>query len=347
MTILVTGGAGFIGSALIRHILDSSSMKVVNLDKLTYAGNLESLELIEDNPNYTFEQADICNSLAVQDIFEKHQPKIVMHLAAESHVDRSIDGPSIFLQTNIMGTFNLLEQSRIHISNLSEFDKRNFRFHHISTDEVYGDVLNNKRSDEYYTYNPSSPYSASKASSDHLIKSYIRTYKINAVISNCCNNYGPYQFPEKLIPKMISNIMSNNKLPLYAKGRNSREWIHVEDHCRALLMLYLKGKSGESYNVGSNANLRNIDLVKKILKLCKFNKVTIGNKTKIMFVKDRPGHDFRYALNSKKIFKKLKWKTKINLNDGLLETIKWYLSNKKFLSAISKKDYKNRLGLKL
>ena len=212
---------------------------------------------------------------------------------------------------------------------------------------MYGDVLNNKRSDEYYTYNPSSPYSASKASSDHLIKSYIRTYKINAVISNCCNNYGPYQFPEKLIPKMISNIMSNNKLPLYAKGRNSREWIHVEDHCRALLMLYLKGKSGESYNVGSNANLRNIDLVKKILKLCKFNKVTIGNKTKIMFVKDRPGHDFRYALNSKKIFKKLKWKTKINLNDGLLETIKWYLSNKKFLSTISKKDYKNRLGLKL
>jgi len=260
-------------------------------------------------------------------------------LAAETHVDRSIDGPKKFIETNILGTFNLLEILRKLKKN-----KINTKLIHISTDEVYGDILGNKRSDENFSYEPSSPYSASKASADHLVKSYIRTYKINAVISNCCNNYGPYQFPEKLIPKMLFNIFNNRVLPVYAKGENSREWIHVNDHCEALLMLYLKGKSGESYNVGSGINLRNIDLVKKLLRLSKLQNIMIGKKTKIKFVKDRPGHDFRYALNSGKIKKKLKWKAKININNGLRETIKWYFKNKVFLKIVSKKTYE-RIGL--
>ena len=217
---------------------------------------------------------------------------------------------------------------------------------HISTDEVYGDIKNNKRSNENFKYDPSSPYSASKASADHLVKSYIRTYKLKAVISNCCNNYGPYQFPEKLIPKMISNIFNNKELPIYAKGQNSREWIHVKDHCEALFKLYLKGKNGESYNVGSGIDLRNIVLVKKIIKICKTMKIKIGSKVKIKFVKDRPGHDFRYALDNKKIYNKLKWKPKIKFESGLKETIIWYLNNKKFLTNISKKNYE-RLGLKI
>ena len=218
---------------------------------------------------------------------------------------------------------------------------------HISTDEVYGDIDEGKRSDEYFQYDPSSPYSASKASADHLVKSYIRTYKLKAVISNCCNNYGPYQFPEKLIPKMISNIFSYKELPIYAKGKNSREWIHVNDHCEALFKLYLKGKNGESYNVGTGTNFRNIELVKKILKICKNMNIKIGKKTKIRFVKDRPGHDFRYALNNKKIVNKLKWEPKINFDKGLKDTIIWYLENFKFLKNISKKNYEKRLGLKI
>ena len=217
---------------------------------------------------------------------------------------------------------------------------------HISTDEVYGDIKKGKRSNENFKYDPSSPYSASKASADHLIKSYIRTYKLKAVISNCCNNYGPYQFPEKLIPKMISNIFNNKELPIYAKGKNSREWIHVEDHCEALFRLYLKGKNGESYNVGSGKNLKNIDLVKKILSIFKTMKIKIGKKSKIKFVKDRPGHDFRYALNSNKILKKLNWKPEIKFENGLRETISWYLENKSFLKSISKKSYEKRFGLK-
>ena len=218
---------------------------------------------------------------------------------------------------------------------------------HISTDEVYGDIKRGLRSDENHRYEPSSPYSASKASADHLVKSYIRTYKLKAVISNCCNNYGPYQYPEKLIPKIISNIFNNKELPVYAKGKNSREWIHVKDHCSALFTLYQKGKNGESYNVGTGINLQNIDLVKKILKICKFMKIDIGNKTKIKFVKDRPGHDFRYALNNKKIYKQFKWKPKIEFENGLKNTILWYLNNQKFLKNISKNNYEKRLGLKV
>ena len=263
-------------------------------------------------------------------------------MAAETHVDRSIDGPKNFIQTNIVGTFSLLEALR-------QLQKRkiNPKLIHVSTDEVYGDIKKNYRSLENDRYEPSSPYSASKASADHLVKSYIRTYKLKAVISNCCNNYGPYQFPEKLIPKMISNIFNNKELPVYSKGANSREWIYVKDHCEALFKLYLKGKNGESYNVGSGVNLRNIDLVRKIVKICKKMKIKIQNKTKIKFVKDRPGHDFRYAINSKKISKYLKWKPKIKFNDGLEQTLLWYMKNKKFLKNISKRSYEKRLGLKL
>ena len=346
--ILVTGGAGFIGSALIRNIISNTNHSVVNIDKLTYAGNLESLSLVESSDRYSFELADICDPNKIKNIFEKHQPDLIIHLAAESHVDKSINTPSEFIQTNIIGTYVLLEQSRMYWGSLENNKKDKFRFLHVSTDEVYGDLEGtNDLFTETTRYAPSSPYSASKASSDHLVRAWNRTYKLPTLITNCSNNYGPYQFPEKLLPKMITNILNNKNLPIYAKGKNSREWIHVEDHCEALFMLYLKGKSGESYNVGSGVNVRNIDLVKKILKLSKEMNIKIGKKTKIVFVKDRPGHDFRYALNSKKIFKKLKWKSKINLNEGLRKTIDWYFNNKIFLKNISKKKYEERLGLNL
>jgi len=346
--ILITGGAGFIGSALVRNIIQKTEHSVINVDKLSYSGNLQSLESIEESKNYTFEQVDICDEKELHRIFKENQPDIVMHLAAESHVDRSIDGPSDFIQTNIVGTFNLLEQSKNYWQSLEGDKKGNFRFLHVSTDEVYGDLAVTSNSfSEDSTYSPSSPYSASKASSDHLVRAWYRTYDLPVLITNCSNNYGPYQFPEKLIPKMISKILNNKKMPIYAKGQNSREWIHVRDHCEALFMLYLKGKSGESYNVGSGINYKNIDLVKYIIKIFKQKKIKIGNKAKIIFVKDRPGHDFRYALNSRKIFKKIKWKSRTNVKKGLSETIDWYLNNKKFLNKISKKNYEKRLGLKL
>ena len=274
-------------------------------------------------------------------VIKKYKPVAIFNLAAETHVDRSIDGPRKFIDTNIHGVFNLLETLR-----LMKKKKIKPKLIHISTDEVYGDIKKNNRSNEDYPYQPSSPYSASKASADHLVKSYIRTYKINGIISNCCNNYGPYQFPEKLIPKMILNIFNNKELPVYAKGNNSREWLNVLDHCEALFMLYLKGKSGESYNIGSGINLKNIVLVKKLLKLCKLKKNQIGKKSKIIFVEDRPGHDFRYALNSKKIYNRLKWKAKIKIDNGLIETINWYFNNKNFFKNKSKLIYEKRLGLK-
>ena len=335
--IIVTGGSGFIGSNLVNFLLKKKFF-VVNLDKLTYSANKHYVSF-RTKKNYKLIKVDINNKKKLISIIQKFKPKAIFNLAAETHVDRSIDGPKNFIQTNIIGTFNLLESLRF-------LNKKKIspKLIHISTDEVYGDI-NKGRSDENYKYKPSSPYSASKASADHLVKSYIRTFNLNAVISNCCNNYGPYQFPEKLIPKMITNIFQNKELPIYAKGQNSREWIHVEDHCEALFRLYLKGKNGESYNVGSNRNLRNIDLVKKILKICKSMNIKIGKKTKIRFVKDRPGHDFRYALNNKKIQKELKWKSKIDFDRGLRQTIKWYLNNKNFLKSISKKNYQYRLGL--
>ena len=338
--VIITGGSGFIGSNLVDYLIKKRYF-VVNLDKLTYSSNRYKNK-IRNKKNYKLIKIDIVNKSKIIKIIKKYKPKVIFNLAAETHVDRSIDGPSSFIHTNIIGTFNLLESLRF-----LKKKKISPKLIHVSTDEVYGDIKKEVRSDENYKYEPSSPYSASKASADHLVKSYIRTYKLNAVISNCCNNYGPYQFPEKLIPKMISNIFNNKELPIYGKGRNSREWIHVLDHCEALFTLYLKGKNGESYNVGSGINLRNIDLVKKLLKICKSMKIVIGNKAQIKFVKDRPGHDFRYALNNKKIYKYLKWKPKINFEKGLKETITWYLNNKKFLKSISKNNYEKRLGLKL
>ena len=338
--IIVTGGSGFIGSNLVNFLIKKKFF-VINLDKLTYSSN-KYHNNNRNSSNYKFIKVDIVNKKKITKFIRKFKPTVIFNLAAETHVDRSIDGPYNFIQTNINGTFSLLESLRF-----LQKKKIDPKLVHISTDEVYGDMKKGKRSDENFKYNPSSPYSASKASADHLVKSYIRTYKLKALIANCCNNYGPYQFPEKIIPKMISNIFNNKELPIYAKGKNSREWIHVEDHCEALFKLYLRGKNGESYNVGTGYNLKNIDLVKRILKICKIMKIKIGNKTKIKFVKDRPGHDFRYALDNKKIYKELKWKPKIKFETGLKETINWYLKNKKFLKNISSKNYIKRLGLKV
>tara|TARA_B100001093_G_scaffold262100_1_gene250512 strand:- start:753 stop:1778 length:1026 start_codon:yes stop_codon:yes gene_type:complete len=338
--IIVTGGSGFIGSNLINFLI-KRKIFVINIDKLTYSSN-RIKNKNRNKRNYKFYKLDINNKNKLVKIIRKYKPKAIFNLAAETHVDRSIDGPKNFISSNILGVFNLLEAIRY-----LKREKIKTKLIHISTDEVYGDIKKNERSSEKFTYLPSSPYSASKASADHLVKAYVRTYKINAVISNCCNNYGPYQFPEKLIPKMISNIFNNKELPIYAKGQNSREWIHVEEHCQALFMLYLKGKSGESYNVGTENNLKNIDLVKKILKICKKQNIDVGEKSKIIFVKDRPGHDFRYALNSRKIFKEFRWKSKINFEEGLKKTILWYLENEYFLKGISKKMYEKRIGLKI
>ena len=338
--VIVTGGSGFIGSNLVNFLIKKKFF-VINLDKLTYSSNTYENDL-RNKKNYKLIKVDIINKTNIIKIIKKYKPKAIFNLAAETHVDRSIDSPTNFIHTNINGTFNLLEALRF-----LKKKKINPKLIHISTDEVYGDIKKKSRSSEKSKYEPSSPYSASKASADHLVKSYIRTYNLKAVISNCCNNYGPYQFPEKLVPKIILNILNNKELPVYAKGHNSREWIHVDDHCEALFRLYLKGKNGENYNVGSNVNLRNIDLIKKIIKICKMIDIKIGKKTKIKFVKDRPGHDFRYALNNKKIFKTLKWRPKINFQLGLKNTIIWYINNKQFLTKLSKKSYEKRLGLKL
>ncbi len=338
--IIVTGGSGFIGSNLVNFLIKKKFF-VINIDKLTYSSN-RLKTTFRNKKNYKFIKLDIVNKKKIIDIIKRYKPKAIFNLAAETHVDRSIDGPSNFIRTNINGTFSILESLRY-----SKKKGINTKLIHISTDEVYGDIENDKRSDENYKYKPSSPYSASKASADHLVMAYIRTYKLNAVISNCCNNYGPYQFPEKFIPKIISNILNNKEIPVYANGKNSREWIHVNDHCEALFTLYLRGKNGESYNVGSGINLRNIDLVKRILKISKKMGIEIGKKVKVKFVKDRPGHDFRYALNSKKIFKRLNWKPKTKFDLGLKETISWYLKNVIFLKNISKKNYEKRLGLKI
>ena len=336
---VVTGGFGFIGSNLIKYLL-AKKYFVINIDKLSYSANPYNLKNLYKNKNYIFFKADLKDKKKIINILNKYKPDGIFNLAAETHVDRSIDSPFQFIHSNILGVFNILEAIRENKKN------KKIKLVHISTDEVYGDIIAS-RSNEKFPYNPSSPYSASKASADHLIKSYIRTYKIPALISNCCNNYGPYQFPEKLIPKIITNILNNKPLPIYAKGQNSREWIHVEDHCEALYKIFKKGKIGESYNVGSNINLKNINLVKTILNIFKKKKYKIGKKVKINYVKDRPGHDFRYALNSNKIRKQIGWKSKINLDKGLNMTIDWYLNNKSFINSISKKLYVKRLGLKL
>ena len=333
---IVTGGYGFIGSNLVRFLLNRN-FKVLNLDILSYSSQKYNLKDIR-RKNYNFQKIDINNQAKILKIIKRYKPHGIFNLAAETHVDRSIDNPYPFIKNNILGVYNLLESIRKY--------KKKTRLIHISTDEVYGDILGTSRSDENFQYIPSSPYSATKASSDHLINSYVRTFNVDAVISNCSNNYGPRQFPEKLIPKMIYNILNNKPLPIYSKGKNSREWIYVDDHCEALLKLYFKGKKGEKYNIGSGVNCSNIILIKKILSVFKKKKLKIGKKVKIQFVKDRPGHDFRYALNSQKIKKKIGWKPKIKLYDGILKTVNWYINNQNFFSKISKKLFIKRLGKK-
>jgi len=334
--VVVTGGAGFIGSNLVKYLLKKKYF-VINIDKLSYSANPYNLKNLHRNKNYTFFKVDLNNKKKIVNILKKYKPEAIFNLAAETHVDRSIDKPKNFIFSNILGTFNLLEAILSY--------KKKVKLIHVSTDEVYGDLIRG-RSNEKFPYNPSSPYSSSKASADHLIKAYIRTYKIQAIITNCCNNYGPNQFPEKLIPKLIFNIINNKPLPIYAKGKNSREWMHVQDHCEALLLVYLKGKIGESYNIGSGMNLRNIDIAKKLIKIAKNKTLKINKKIKIRFVKDRPGHDFRYALNNKKILNKLGWKSKITFYTGLSNTLDWYLNNQIFFKSVSKKLYINRQGLK-
>jgi len=334
--IIVTGGLGFIGSNLI-DLLISKKYSVINLDKVSYSSNFYNLKEHKNNTKYKFIKCDL-NSKKILNILLKYKPICIFNLAAETHVDRSIDGPRKFINSNVLGTLNLLEAFKTFSS------KHNSKLVHISTDEVYGDILKG-RSDENYSYKPSSPYAASKAASDHLVYSYIRTYKIPAIISNCSNNYGPKQHPEKLIPKLIYNIINNKELPIYGKGENSREWLHVKDHCMALFKVFEKGKIGEFYNIGSNKNLNNIQITKALIKIAK-NFIAIGHRVKIKFIADRPGHDQRYALNSNKIKKKLKWKPQIKFDNGLKETFLWYLNNKKYYSSLTKKDIVKRLGLK-
>ena len=331
--LLITGGAGFIGSAVIRHIINNTNHSVVNVDKLTYAGNLESLTSIENDARYTFEQVDICNATEIKRVFNKHQPDIVMHLAAESHVDRSIDGPGEFIQTNIVGTYVLLEEARGYWSGLEGDKKDNFKFHHVSTDEVYGDL---EGTDDLFTeetpYAPSSPYSAAKASSDHLVRAWQRTFKFPTLITNCSNNYGPFQFPEKLIPLIILNALKGKDLPIYGNGKQIRDWLYVDDHARALLHVALTGEIGETYNIGGHNELQNIEVVKTVCSILdevapsKFDGVDRYEQL-ITYVGDRAGHDIRYAIDASKIADELNWIPDETFKTGIRKTVQWYLDN--------------------
>jgi dTDP-glucose 4,6-dehydratase len=335
--IIVTGGLGFIGSNLINLLL-KKNFQVINLDKITYSSNFYNTKDFIKNKNYKFIKCDI-NDKKLINIFSKYKPACVFNLAAETHVDRSIDNPKNFIESNILGVYNLLESFKKFSTN-----NKNSLLIHVSTDEVYGDILTG-RSDEKHPYKPSSPYAASKASSDHLVYSYVRTYGIPAIITNCSNNYGPKQHPEKLIPKLIYNILNNKNLPIYGNGKNSREWIYVEDHCEALIRIYKTGKIGEFYNIGSNKNLNNLEICKSLIKVSK-KYIKIGNKIRINFIKDRPGHDFRYAINSNKIRNRLKWKPQTTFSEGIKLTFKWYLENKMYYKSLSKKDILKRMGRK-
>jgi len=336
--IIVTGGLGFIGSNLI-ELLIKKNYSVINIDKVTYSSNFyNTLEFIK-NSNYKFIKCDLNNRSKLNEIIFKYKPVCIFNLAAETHVDRSIDAPESFIKSNILGVFNLLEVFKKY----SKTYKKT-KLIHISTDEVYGDILKG-RSHENFPYKPSSPYAASKAASDHLVSSYVRTFKIPAIVTNCSNNYGPKQHPEKLIPKLIYNILNNKSLPIYGNGKNSREWIYVEDHCEALIKVFQKGKVGNFYNIGSNKNLNNLEICKALIKIAKKNH-SIGSNVNIKFVKDRPGHDIRYALDSKKILMKLKWKTKVSFKKGLEKTFLWYLNNTNYYNSISKIDITKRLGAK-
>ena len=334
--IVVTGGLGFIGSNLIDLLIKNGSF-VLNIDKVSYSSNFYNTLNFKNNKNYKYLKLNINNKNELIKIFKKYKPIGIFNLAAETHVDRSIDSPAPFINSNILGTFNLLEAFKKY----SKINTKS-RLIHISTDEVYGNIVRG-RTKENYPYNPSSPYAASKASSDHIVFSYIKTFGIKAIITNCSNNYGPKQHPEKLIPKMIYNIINNKPLPVYGDGKNSREWIYVKDHCEALIKIFKSGKVGETYNIGSNKNLNNIEICKNLLNAAKKN-IKIGKKVKIKFIKDRPGHDKRYALDSSKLIKKLKWQPKTNFLDGINKTFMWYLNNKKYYRSLNKKDIIKRLG---
>jgi dTDP-glucose 4,6-dehydratase len=352
MKILVTGGAGFIGSALIRHIIDQTADEVVNIDKLTYAGNLESLDTAASSKRYAFEQVDICDGAALERVFQAHQPQAVMHLAAESHVDRSIDGPAAFIETNIVGTYVLLEAARHYWQKLSGDRKSGFRFHHISTDEVYGDLEDpNALFTETTSYDPSSPYSASKASSDHLVRAWRRTYGLPIVITNCSNNYGPHHFPEKLIPLMILNALEGKPLPVYGQGNQVRDWLYVEDHARALYTVVTQGQVGETYNIGGHNEKQNIEVVRAICQLLEdlapAKPAGLARYSDLItYVKDRPGHDLRYAIDATKIQRELGWAPQETFESGLRKTVQWYLTHREWCRRVQDGSYqRERLGM--
>lgn len=350
MKIIVTGGAGFIGSAVIRHIIKNTENQVLNIDKLTYAGNLESLVDVEDNPRYSFKKIDICDAEAIEQAFDHFQPDLIMHLAAESHVDRSIDGPAEFINTNIVGTYTLLEAARKYWQSLEENKKSTFKFHHISTDEVYGDL---EGTTDLFTettpYAPSSPYSASKASSDHLVRAWYRTYGLPVVITNCSNNYGPYHFPEKLIPLVILNALEGKSLPIYGKGDQIRDWLYVEDHARALYKVVTEGAIGETYNIGGHNEKQNIEVVKTICHILDELQPQANGQpyeSLITFVKDRPGHDVRYAIDASKIKNDLGWIPEETFDSGIYKTVEWYLNNLEWCGRVQDGSYqRERLGV--
>ncbi|MBS7838738.1 dTDP-glucose 4,6-dehydratase [Wohlfahrtiimonas chitiniclastica] len=349
MKILITGGAGFIGSAVVRHIIEHTQDHVCNIDKLTYAGNLESLRSIENNERYQFKQIDICDRSALNNVFEAFQPDCVMHLAAESHVDRSIDGPAAFIETNIVGTYTLLEAARQYWLTLDDANKSTFRFHHISTDEVYGDLAGtNDLFTETTAYAPSSPYSASKASSDHLVRAWERTYGLPTIVTNCSNNYGPYHFPEKLIPLMILNALDGKPLPIYGDGQQIRDWLYVEDHARALYKVVTEGKVAQTYNIGGHNEKANLDVVKTICNILDELKPRQDGRQYadlITFVKDRPGHDLRYAIDASKIQRELNWVPKETFESGIRKTVEWYLNHLDWCRNVQDGSYqRERLG---
>ena len=348
MKVIVTGGAGFIGSAVIRQYIKESEHEVINLDALTYAGNLESLAEVENHPRYIFEQVNICNVEELQRVFAEHQPDAIMHLAAESHVDRSIDGPAAFIQTNIVGTYHLLDVAKKYWDELTGEKKDSFRFHHVSTDEVYGDLDATGYFTEETSYQPSSPYSASKAASDHLVRAWFRTYGFPIVITNCSNNYGAYQFPEKLIPLVTLNALEGKPLPVYGRGNQIRDWLHVDDHARALRLVLAKGKNGETYNIGGHNEKTNLEVVKTICAL--LDKLVpesphIPHESLITYVADRPGHDLRYAIDADKIAAELGWTPEETFASGIKKTIHWYLSNSEWCQHVQDGSYqRERLG---
>ena len=349
--ILITGGCGFIGSALIRHIIKKTQHIAINIDKLTYAGNLETLVTVKNSARYFFKKIDICNSSKVSEVVLKYRPDAIMHLAAETHVDRSIDNSKKFIETNILGTYTMLEEAKKYWLKLIGNKKKNFRFHHVTTDEVYGDLDKNSHPfTENTPYAPSSPYSASKASSDHLVRAWHRTFDLPILITNCSNNYGPYQFPEKLIPLIIINALKGKQLPVYGNGKQIRDWLYVEDHVKALLNVALNGKVGETYNIGGQSELKNIEVVKTICNILdELRPSNLKNIRKyeqlISYVQDRPGHDKRYAIDISKIKKDLKWRPEETFANGIKKTIIWYLNNIKWCNAVKSGNYKGeRLG---